>query len=130
MTIRAGTCACGQLRVECRGEPVRVSVCHCLECQKRTGSAFGAQARWPSDAVLVTGEHQTFERAGDSGGHIRFRFCPRCGSTTHWEVDRLPGFVVVALGAFADAAFPAPTVAVYGGRRHGWVQLPGVDHSD
>ena len=46
MTTRTATCRCGQLRAECQGEPVRVSVCHCLDCQKRTGSVFAAQARW------------------------------------------------------------------------------------
>ena len=47
MTTRTATCSCGQLRLACEGEPVRISICHCLECQKRTGSIFGAMdAAW------------------------------------------------------------------------------------
>lgn len=46
MTTRRATCTCGQLGVDCEGDPVRVSVCHCLPCQQRTGSAFGVQARF------------------------------------------------------------------------------------
>src|SRR6185295_9046576 len=34
MMTRRATCSCGQLRVTCTGEPVRLSMCHCLECQK------------------------------------------------------------------------------------------------
>ncbi|MGR3757040.1 MAG: GFA family protein [Tranquillimonas sp.] len=30
---RTATCRCGQLTATCRGEPVRIAVCHCLECQ-------------------------------------------------------------------------------------------------
>lgn len=36
MTTRQASCSCGQLRLTCAGEPVRISVCHCLECQRRT----------------------------------------------------------------------------------------------
>ena len=45
MTTRDASCSCGQLHLTCEGEPVRISVCHCLACQQRTGSAFGVQAR-------------------------------------------------------------------------------------
>ena len=61
MQVRTASCRCGQLHARCEGEPVRVSVCHCLECQKRTGSAFAAQARWPEERVIVTGEVKVWE---------------------------------------------------------------------
>ena len=50
---RTATCQCGQLAVACEGDPVRISVCHCLDCQKRSGSSFAAQARFPVDKVTV-----------------------------------------------------------------------------
>jgi hypothetical protein len=121
---RLATCACGQLRVRCSGEPVRISVCHCLECQKRTGSAFGVQARFALDRVVVEGVAQSWTRGSDDGGKVTFRFCPMCGSTVVWELEALPGFAGVAVGAFADPAFPAPRASVYEARRHAWVGLP------
>jgi hypothetical protein len=99
-------------------------MCHCLECQRRTGSAFGAQSRWPRERVTTTGRATEYTRTGDEGGRATFRFCPTCGSTVWWTADALPGFVTVALGAFADPAFPPPAVSVYGIRRHAWVTLP------
>lgn len=120
MTTRTASCSCGQLRLTCVGEPVRVSVCHCLDCQKRTGSVFGAQARFPREAVTVEGASADWSRIGDSGGTARFSFCPTCGSTVFWEADRIPGFVTVAVGAFADPTFPPPGVAVYEARKHPW----------
>ena len=60
MTSRTAACSCGQLRVTCEGEPVRISMCHCLECQKRTGSTYGVQARWPATQVAVDGRSSRF----------------------------------------------------------------------
>ena len=77
---RIATCRCGQLQATCRGEPVRVSVCHCLECQKRSGSAFATQARWPESDVTITGAHRMWERVADSGHKASYQFCPECGS--------------------------------------------------
>jgi hypothetical protein len=126
MATRCASCSCGQLSVEVEGDPVRVSICHCLACQQRTGSVFGVQARFPRERVAIEGQASRFTRVGDSGGQVTFRFCARCGSTVYWEPDGLPDFVVVAVGAFADPAFPPPTVSVYEARRHGWA-LPGLD---
>ncbi len=122
---RHARCSCGQLSVEADGEPARISVCHCLECQRRTGSVFGAQARFAEDAVRVHGSSTAFSRTGDSGGEITFHFCPRCGSTVYYRLGRMPGVVMVALGAFADPSFPSPSVAIYGDRKHAWVKLEG-----
>ncbi len=124
MTTRLATCSCGQLRVTCREEPVRVSVCHCHACQRRTGSAFGVQARFRRDSVAIVGEATRYGRVGDGGTTITFHFCPACGSTVYYELAGLPDFVAVAVGAFADAGFPAPTVSVYEARRHTWVDAP------
>jgi hypothetical protein len=122
--IQQGSCSCGQLRVSCLGEPARISICHCLDCQKRTGSAFGYQARFPADQVTIEGEMKAFERPGDSGQTLTFRFCPLCGSTVYWTLPSQPGLIAVAVGAFANADFPAPWFSVYERRRHRWVAVP------
>ncbi|MCZ6616567.1 MAG: aldehyde-activating protein, partial [Gammaproteobacteria bacterium] len=49
MTTRRAACSCGNLRLTARGDPIRVSVCHCHACQRRTGSVFGVQARFSND---------------------------------------------------------------------------------
>ena len=124
MSHHIASCSCGGLTVTCRSEPLRVSVCHCLECQKRTGSAFSVNARFAAEAVEISGASSTYTRRGDSGKNLTFHFCPACGSTLHWTLEDLPGMVAVAVGAFADPAFPPPHVSVYEDRKHGWVKLP------
>ncbi len=125
MTSRIASCSCGQLRLTCEGEPVRISMCHCLECQKRTGSVFGAQARFPREGVTIEGRATQWSRPGESGEFATFGFCPVCGSTVYWEAEGLPDTIAVAVGAFADPNFPPPYVSVYEERMHPWVFAAG-----
>ncbi|WP_462114508.1 GFA family protein [Lysobacter xanthus] len=127
--IRHARCSCGQLGLACRGEPLpRVSICHCHACQRRTGAPFGWQVRFPDAAVTATGEAARYRQAGDSGRSADFRFCARCGSTVWWTMERDPGLVVVAAGAFAGTDLPAPNVEVYMARQHAWTVMPALAH--
>lgn len=85
---------------------------------------FGAQARFPEEAVTVLGPSRQYVRAGDSGHLIGFHFCGDCGATVFFRLDAVPGVVAVPVGAFADPHFPPPRLSVYTECRHGWVQLP------
>jgi hypothetical protein len=126
------SCSCGKLKATCAGEPVRVSVCHCLACQKRTGSAFGVQARFREDQVAVEGHASEYVRVGDEGSRITHRFCPTCGATVAYANSHLPGFIGIPVGAFADPTFPEPTVVVYEARRHPWadVRAPATEGAE
>lgn len=125
VTERAAACCCGQLRIRCAGDPRLVALCHCLECQRRTGAPFGIAAFFDSEAAEPAGESRTFRRGSDSGHPITFHFCGTCGSTVYWYPARMPALVAVAVGCFADPAFPAPTRSVYEQHRHAWV-APGA----
>ena len=124
MVSRTASCSCGQLRIEVEGEPLGVGVCHCLACQRRTGSVFATLASFATP-YRVSGRATEHVRVGDQGARFTFRFCPVCGTTLfHTEEGREQSSVSVAVGAFADPGFPAPQVAVYDRRRHSWVRLP------
>ena len=131
MTTRYAACSCGQLNAVTEGDPVRISMCHCLACQRRTGSTFGAQARFPGNRVSINGTSTQYVRTADSGDQITFHFCPACGSTVFYQQDQEPDIIAIPVGAFADPSFPAPTVSVYESRRHAWTGLPpDVEHFD
>jgi hypothetical protein len=125
MVTRKAECACGQLSAVCTGEPFRVSVCHCLDCKRRTGSAFSFNARWKTEDVTIAGRAKEFTRVGDEGHSSIFSFCPECGVTVHYRMVDQPDAVAVPAGAFADPSFPQPFVSVYHGedRRHRWVEI-------
>src|SRR5205823_5066307 len=107
--------------------PVRISICHCLACQQRTGSAFGLQARFPrSNVSAIEGQSTNFVRIADSGARLTYHFCPECGATLYYEHDATPDLIAVPIGAFADPRFPPPRVSVYESRRHPWAAMPDL----
>ncbi|AOZ49314.1 GFA family protein [Chromobacterium vaccinii] len=129
MSNRLAACSCGQLTAQVSGDPVRVSICHCLACQRRTGSVFGQQARFYRKDVAIAGDSTVYVRVGDEGSRVKFHFCPTCGATVYYEPEGLEAFVAIPVGAFADPSFPAPSVSVYEERKHGWVVVPeGAEH--
>lgn len=117
---RTAQCMCGQLQATCRGVPARISICHCLDCKRRSGSAFSYNATYASAQVSMRGEYGTYRRTGDEGRWADFNFCPRCGTTVFYEIEARPDMVTVPAGGFADVDFPEPTVEVYGERRPDW----------
>jgi len=137
MTVHAASCRCGQLRAEAAGEAVRVSACHCLNCKKRSGSAFAVQARWSADRVRIEGKSRTFRQHGDSGNWGTFHFCPECGSDVFYTNEgprvegKLANLVAIPLGAFDDPFFATPAFSVWEERKHDWVEISGegVEHT-
>ncbi len=127
MTIRTASCSCGQLTATTTEDPIRVSVCHCLACQRRTGSVFGVQARFRKESTEINGQSKQYVRVGDEGSKITFNFCPTCGATVHYEIGEES--IAIPVGAFAEPSFPAPTFSVYEERMHAWVGLPvNIEH--
>lgn len=111
-----GGCLCGKVRFVAKGEPLRVGVCHCLDCRKHHGALFYAAAVFPAAAVAVSGETKSYR-----GRH----FCPDCGSSvfavTGDEVE-------VHLGALDSPGQFAPSYELWACRREGWLpEFDGVE---
>jgi hypothetical protein len=124
MTSRRASCSCSQLTLTVEGEPARISMCHCLECQRRTGAVISNQARFRREQITFAGKSAAWTRTAESGNAVTFHFCPACGSTVYWEGEGFPGYVAVAIGTFADPHFPAPTISGWEESRHAWLTLP------
>lgn len=104
---------------------MRVSICHCLACQRRTGSSYGYQARFPAQGVTISGRSKQFVRRSDEDAEIRrFNFCPQCGATVFYTAGDSEDLIAIPVGAFADPAFQPPQVSVWEERKHGWVVVP------
>jgi hypothetical protein len=72
-------CACGRLRVNLVGEPVRVGICNCTQCQRRTGGAFAVGAFFPNSQIsAIEGAHKAFNRSSDAGRKMEYHFCTEC----------------------------------------------------
>jgi hypothetical protein len=124
MVEREASCSCGQLQLVAEGEPLGVSVCNCIACQRRTGSAFGFQARFPRERVRINGQSTEYVRSSDEGEPRTYHFCPKCGATVYYVLGSAPEVVAVPIGAFGDPNFPRPRISLWESRKHHWVELP------
>jgi Glutathione-dependent formaldehyde-activating enzyme len=63
-----GRCHCREVQYEAEVEPGTITVCHCLDCQTMTGSAFRANIRsLPGTFSIVSGQPKRYVKTADSG---------------------------------------------------------------
>lgn len=122
--VRTASCRCGALKAKASGEPKWISVCHCLACKARTGSAFSWNAHYPEAQVETEGEASSWTRTTDDGGRwCSYHFCPACGSTAWYRIELRPGVVTIPAGNFADPCFGEPLYSSFGESRCPWTRL-------
>ncbi len=124
------SCQCGKLTATVADGADAVTVlCHCHDCQRRSGSPFGAIAYFPQEAVTISGSPHEFTRPTDAGNSFTTGFCPDCGSTVYAKASRRPQITGIPVGAFANPLFLMPAHSVYEQSKHDWVVLPeGISH--
>jgi hypothetical protein len=121
----AGGCLCGKVRYTASGDPAFVGVCHCTDCQKFTGSAFGVIVGVPKSALSIQGKLATYSKAADSGGTTERKFCPECGSSIADEVAAMPDIIMLGAGTLDDASWVKPGMQIFCDSAQPWVQLQG-----
>ncbi len=115
-----GSCLCGAVTFEAKGEPKFVAHCHCPSCRKATGAAFATLAGFPGDKVTIAGENLV--RRESSPGVFR-SFCSACGSPMAYESDAWAGEIHLYVACFNDPeAFP-PKAHVHVKTRLGWLHI-------
>src|SRR3954454_21946021 len=125
MSLAGRACLCGAGRYTTTAEPVLSVVCHCRDCQRFTGSAFGALVAIPKEALTIVGTMKTFTSTGGSGKPVLRHFCPECGSSIAEETASAPGAVVLNVGTLDEPKSIAPTLEVFSEDALPWVQTTG-----
>jgi hypothetical protein len=103
----AGGCVCGCVRYVAKGDPLRVTVCHCTWCQRRTGTAFAVEPVFNEEQVEITGGPLTrYRHISDvSGRWLDVEFCPRCGTNIGLTLEWRPGVRLIDAGTFDDPSW-------------------------
>jgi hypothetical protein len=122
---RRASCGCGRIELHTSGEPLRVGLCHCLDCRKLHSAPVSAFVIFPRSAVLLTGAERgalahdalgTFQsRAG-----YRRAFCTRCGSHVFGVVDGSQE-IELLVGSFDETSVFTPTYEAWTIRRERWL---------
>jgi hypothetical protein len=119
-------CACGATSITVDGTPSTYAICHCTNCKRRTGSAFGMSAYFNNTEVVkqegstVTYAFHNAEQGFDQVRH----FCPTCGTTLFWNTSTSPKLIGIAAGCFNDQLTGQPKFSVTDSKRYHWVSIP------
>ena len=125
--VHEGGCQCGAVRYRVEGEPIAVGICHCRECQRQSGSAFGMSFIVRKEAFsLSSGQVKTFTRSSESGRPVVCAFCPECGTRIYHDIRWLDGVLNIKPGTFDDTSFLRPTGQVWTARKQPWLELPDI----
>ena len=119
----SGGCQCGIVRYVLDGEITRLNVCHCRDCQKQSGSAFGMSLVIPDETFrLTSGELKMFEVVADSGRQKTCAFCGNCGVRIYNETSALKS---IKPGTLDDTSWLTPDAHYWTRSKQQWTPLPG-----
>lgn len=118
-----GGCRCGAIRYQCSAEPVMAGNCHCRECQRACGSAFGANIAVPIAALKITGNIKYYEYTADSGNTVGHGFCPNCGAPLVGRSSGLPELIAIRVGSLDDPSWYQPAMSIYVDSAQPWDYL-------
>jgi hypothetical protein len=119
-----GGCACGRVRYRLATAPLFVHCCHCLRCQRETGSAFVLNALIETDRIALTGSAPTpVAVPTDSGNPQRIYRCESC-QVAVWSEYSSPKLRFVRVGTLDEPHALRPDVHIYTRSKVPWVTLP------
>ena len=121
---REGGCSCGEVRYRLTSEPLFIHCCHCLNCQRQTGSAFVINLLIESGRVeLLAGEPQQVDVPRDDGSEQQVFRCPTCQVAVFSHYG-FAGVRFVRAGTLDDPSSAVPDVHIFTRSKLPWVTLP------
>jgi hypothetical protein len=122
--MREGGCSCGAVRYGLASDPLFIHCCHCLNCQRQTGSAFVINLLVEADRVeLLSGDPEAVDVPRDDGSSQRIYRCPTCKVAVFSEYGR-PEVWFVRGGTLDQPSAVEPDVHIYTRSKLPWVAVP------
>ena len=117
-----GKCLCEGVRYEISGELGPLGYCHCSQCRRASGSAFGANADARRDEFKWLGGEELVREYESSPDTIR-AFCSRCGSPLYKRSAAKPDVVRIRLGSLEEDPGLRARVHVYVADKAPWYEI-------
>lgn len=119
-----GGCSCGAVRYRLTSEPLFVHCCHCLNCQRQTGSAFVINILIEADRVELLGEEpQAVSLPRDADKRQKIWRCPTCQVAVYSQYTS-PRVRFVRAGTLDEPSAVVPDVHIFTRSKLPWVVLP------
>jgi hypothetical protein len=121
---REGGCACGAVRYRLTSDPLFTHCCHCLNCQRQTGSAFVINLLIEADRVqMLAEEAEPVDVPRDDGSAQTIWRCPTCQVAVFSQYTR-PEVRFVRGGTLDEPSSVEPDVHIFTKSKLPWVTLP------
>jgi hypothetical protein len=92
-----GSCLCGQIKYQIKGELSDFGYCHCTSCRKASGSAHGANAGIYRSSFALSDSSGSLREYESSPGKLR-AFCSNCGSPLYAYLAKTRDLIRIRLG--------------------------------
>ena len=129
-----GQCHCGAVHLTAKVNPAKVFVCHCVDCQVLTGSAFRVVVPAVPGSMKVEGEVKEYARTAESGAVRLQAFCPECGTPLFARSEAADGLATLRVGALAERDQLIPAAQLWRRSAQPWVHsladLPGCQRQE
>ena len=120
-----GGCFCGAVRYRMTSKPMFVHCCHCLDCQRQTGSAFALNALIEADRVqILSGAPVAVTVPTDSGRPHDIYRCPKCQTALWSDYGRRKVLLFVRSGTLEKPSALKPDVHIFTRSKQPWIGLP------
>jgi hypothetical protein len=116
----SGGCACGAIRYETAADPIVMVNCHCRDCQRAVGTAYGAYAVFPRATVRMQGEPRYYKTVGDAGRAVERGFCANCGNPVAVKLERMPDAIGVLAASLDDPSRYKPAMEFFTDSAWSW----------
>ena len=123
MTNSTGQCLCGSITYSINKPAIRSTVCHCLSCQKSSGSAYSINICIPAEAFNISGYTlKRYTSIGGSGKSLHRYFCQTCGSPIYTKPDALSGLIIVKAGTLDEPHSFKPEANIWSKSKMEWLK--------
>jgi hypothetical protein len=119
----SGHCLCGSLNYISDAEPILIGLCHCLTCQRQSGSAYSVNVAVPKDSLKIEGQAlKIFNTIGGSGQPVQLFFCGHCGSAIATSAEAIPGLAFIKAGTLDETSWINPTLEIWCESAQSWIE--------
>lgn len=124
--VHKGGCLCGKIRYSVVGDPMQIAICHCINCQLNSGSAFSVSVVFPKEALTMTGDYSVYQDSGATGESVGRVFCGTCGTPLESRsVFSKQQYAVLKAGTFDNPADFVPESEIYCSTALPWWEKSG-----
>lgn len=123
MSSPSGHCRCGQISWHSSDAPRVSFVCHCRQCQRRTGPATGIMLFDDVDVEIV-GDLMAVQDIGGSGGPVEIYRCVTCGSPVSARIAPVPWARIIYAAALDDHQIFVARFHQWAEEKPSWLELP------